>query len=158
MREGHGRREGNCGGRARRGAETARIGPILFGCICRAVVVHVHGVPCAAILLLLYIWKDLRVCLALESFCAGCAGLPSARHQRSGMTCLVLVYLLCCCGACLRRSLRCHTCAFIHLERFDGLSSARKSSRRLRRFALGSTSKERPYLCASAMPAARLAN
>jgi len=36
------------------------------------------------------------------------------------MTYLVLVYLLCCCGACLRRSLRCHTCAFIHLERFDG--------------------------------------
>ena len=46
--------------------------------------------------------------------------MPSTRHQRSGMTCLVLVYLLCCCGACLRRSLRCHTCAFIHLERFDG--------------------------------------
>jgi len=73
------------------------------------------------------------------------------------MTCLVLVYLLCCCGACLRRSLHCHTCAFIHLERFDGLSSARKSSRRLRRSALGSTSQERPYLYASVMPAARLA-
>ena len=88
---------------------------------------HVHGVPCAAILLLLYIWKDLRVCLALESFCAGCAGLPSARHQRSGMTCLVRLYLLCCCGACSRRSLRCHTGAFIRLERFEGLSCDRKS-------------------------------
>ena len=94
---------------------------------------------------------------SLESFCAGCAGSPSARYQRSGMTYLVLVYLLCCCGACLRRSLHCHTCAFIHLERFDGLSSARKSSRRLRRSALGSTSQERPYLYASVMPAARLA-
>ncbi len=100
---------------------------------------HVHGVPCAAILVLLYIWKDLRVCLALESFCAGYAGLPSTRHQRNGMSYLVLVYLLCCCGACLRRSLRCHTCDFIHLERFDGLSCARKPSRRLRRFALGSS-------------------
>jgi hypothetical protein len=113
--------------RRSRGAETARIGPVLFGCICRAVVVHIHGVPCAAILVLLYIWKDLSTCLALESFCAGCAGLPSARHQRSGMTCLVRVYLLCCCGACLRRSLRCHTGAFIHLERFEGLSCARKN-------------------------------
>ena len=80
----------------------------------------------------------------LESTCAGCAGLPSARYPRNGLTCLVRVYLLCCCGACLRRSLRYHSCAFIHLERFDGLSCARKSSRRLRRFALGSTSKERP--------------
>ena len=131
--------------------------PALFGCICCAVVAHAYGAPFAAILVLLYIWKDLSACLALESFCAGCAGLPSAWHQRSGMTCLVRVYLLCCCGAYLRRSLRCHTGAFIHLERFEGLSCARKSSRRLRRFALGSTSKERPYLCASAMPAARLA-
>ena len=105
-------------------------------------VVHVHGAPCAAILVLSCIWKDLRVCLVLESTCAGCAGLPSARYQRSGLTCLVRVYLLCCCGACLRRSLRYHTFAFIHLERFDGLSCARKSSRRLRRFALGSTSKK----------------
>jgi hypothetical protein len=78
------------------------------------------------------------------STCAGCAGLPSGRYPRNGLTCFVRVYLLCCCGACLRRSLRYHTCAFIHLERFDGLSCARKSSRRLRRFALGSTSKERP--------------
>ena len=37
--------------------------PDLFGCICCAVVVHVHGVPCADILVPLYIWKDLRVCL-----------------------------------------------------------------------------------------------
>ena len=138
------KKEGNCDGRARRGAETARIGPILFGCICCAAVVHVHGAPCAAILVLSCIWKDLRVCLVLESTCAGCAGLPSARCPRNGLTCLVRVYLLCCCGACLRRSLRYHTFAFIHLERFDGLSCARKSSRRLRRFALGSTSKERP--------------
>ena len=50
-----------------------------------------------------------------------------------------------CCGACSRRSLRCHTGVFIHLERFEGLSCARKSLRRLRRFALGSASKERPY-------------
>ena len=50
-----------------RGAETARIGPVLFGCICCVVVVHVHGAPCAVILVLLYIWKDLRVCLVLES-------------------------------------------------------------------------------------------
>ena len=46
------KKEGNCGGRARRGAETVRIGPVLFGCICCAVVVHVHGAPCAAILVL----------------------------------------------------------------------------------------------------------
>ena len=138
------KKEGNCGGRARRGVETERIGPILFGCICCAAVVHVHGAPCAAILVLSCIWKDLRVCLVLESTCAGSAGLPSARYPRNGLTCLVRVYLLCCCGACLRRSLRYHTFAFIHLERFDGLSCARKSSRRLRRFALGSTSKERP--------------
>jgi len=74
---------------------------------------------------------------ALGGFCAGCAGLPSARRQGSGVACLVLVYLLCCCGACLRRSLRCHTCAFVHLERFDDLSSARRSSRGLRGFSLG---------------------
>ncbi len=49
------------------GEETTRIGPALFGCICCAVVVHVHGAPCDAILELLYIWKDLRVCLVLDS-------------------------------------------------------------------------------------------
>ena len=68
-----------------RGVETERIGPALFGCICCALVVHVYGAPCAAILALLYIWKDLRVCLVLESPRAGCAGSPSARHQRNGL-------------------------------------------------------------------------
>jgi hypothetical protein len=50
------------------------------------------------------------------------------------------------CGACSRRSLRCHVGAFMHLERFEGLSCARKYLRRLRRFALGPVSKERTYL------------
>ena len=71
-------------------------------------------------------------------------GRGARRRDGADWTCLVRVYLLCCCGACSRRSLRCHIGAFIHLERFEGLSCARKSSRRLRRFALDLTSKERP--------------
>jgi len=53
----------------------------LFWCICCAVVAHAYGAPCAAILVLLYIWKDLMVCLVLESPRAGCAGSLSD-HQR----------------------------------------------------------------------------
>jgi hypothetical protein len=71
-------------------------------------------------------------------------GRGARRRDGADWTCLVRGYLLYCCGACSRRSLRCHTGAFIHLERFEGLSCARKSLLRLRRFALGSASKERP--------------
>ena len=44
-------------------------------CFEHADVVHVHGAPCADILVFLYNWKDLRGCPVLESPCAGCAGL-----------------------------------------------------------------------------------
>ena len=68
--------------------------PALFGCICCAVVAHAYGAPCATILVLLYIWKDLMVCLVLESPRAGCAGSPSARHQRNVLICVLLSCLL----------------------------------------------------------------
>ena len=66
----------------------------MFWCICCAVVAHAYGAPCAAILVLLYIWKDLMVCLVLESPRAGCAGSPSARHQSNGLICVLLPCLL----------------------------------------------------------------
>ena len=63
-----------CAGLPRLGTKGAAL-PVLFGCICCAVVVHAHGAPCADILMLLCICRDLRVCLVLESpsLCPGAA-------------------------------------------------------------------------------------
>jgi len=50
-------------------------------------------------------------------------GGRGAERDGADWTYLVRMYLSGCCGACSRRSLRCHTATFIHLERFEGLRS-----------------------------------
>ena len=80
---------------------------------------------------------------AMEEGKVTATGGRGAERDGADWTYLVRMYLSGCCGACSRRSLRCHTATFIHLERFEGLSCARKFLRRLRRLALDSASKER---------------